>query len=100
MGGCLPMLLQMPIFLALWSMLNAVFELRHAPFFGWIVDLSARDPYFIFPVLMVSNLPANVMMRTFEPWMVFYVMTVGALMLVASHFVCNLALRWYRSASS
>ncbi len=52
MGGCLPMLLQMPIFLALWSMLNAVFELRHAPFFGWIVDLSARDPYFIYPVLM------------------------------------------------
>ena len=51
-GGCLPMLLQMPIFLALWSMLNAVFELRHAPFFGWIVDLSARDPYFIYPVLM------------------------------------------------
>ena len=37
MGGCLPMLLQMPIFLALWSMLNNVFELRHAPFFGWIV---------------------------------------------------------------
>lgn len=52
MGGCLPMLLQMPIFLALWSMLNAVFELRHAPFFGWITDLSAKDPYAIFPVLM------------------------------------------------
>ncbi|MBK7294735.1 MAG: membrane protein insertase YidC [Holophagaceae bacterium] len=42
MGGCLPMLLQMPIFLALWSMLNAVFELRHAPFFGWITDLSRQ----------------------------------------------------------
>jgi YidC/Oxa1 family membrane protein insertase len=52
MGGCLPMLLQMPIFLALWSMLNNVFELRHAPFFGWIVDLSAKDPYAIYPVLM------------------------------------------------
>ena len=36
MGGCLPMLLQMPVFFALWSMLNAVFELRHAPFIGWI----------------------------------------------------------------
>jgi len=52
MGGCLPMLLQMPVFFALWSMLNAVFELRHAPFLGWLQDLSAQDPYFILPVLM------------------------------------------------
>ncbi|WP_243322348.1 YidC/Oxa1 family insertase periplasmic-domain containing protein [Geothrix sp. SG200] len=59
MGGCLPMLLQMPIFLALWSMLNAVFELRHAPFFGWIVDLSAKDPYFIYPVLMGASMFAQ-----------------------------------------
>ncbi|HEY3271300.1 MAG TPA: membrane protein insertase YidC [Geothrix sp.] len=59
MGGCLPMLLQMPIFLALWSMLNAVFELRHAPFFGWIVDLSAKDPYYIFPVLMGASMFAQ-----------------------------------------
>jgi len=59
MGGCLPMLLQMPIFLALWSMLNNVFELRHAPFFGWITDLSARDPYFIFPVLMGASMFAQ-----------------------------------------
>ena len=59
MGGCLPMLLQMPIFLALWSMLNAVFELRHAPFFGWITDLSAKDPYYIFPVLMGASMFAQ-----------------------------------------
>ncbi len=59
MGGCLPMLLQMPIFLALWSMLNNVFELRHAPFFGWITDLSARDPYFIYPVLMGASMFAQ-----------------------------------------
>jgi YidC/Oxa1 family membrane protein insertase len=52
MGGCLPMLLQMPIMIALWSMLSAVFELRHAPFFGWITDLSLKDPYYIYPVLM------------------------------------------------
>jgi YidC/Oxa1 family membrane protein insertase len=59
MGGCLPMLLQMPIFLALWSMLNNVFELRHAPFFGWITDLSAKDPYYIFPVLMGASMFAQ-----------------------------------------
>ncbi len=59
MGGCLPMLLQMPIFLALWSMLNNVFELRHAPFFGWITDLSAPDKFFIFPVLMGASMFAQ-----------------------------------------
>ena len=56
MGGCLPMLVQMPIFLALWSMLNNVYELRHAPFIGWITDLSAKDPYYIFPVLMGASM--------------------------------------------
>ena len=56
MGGCLPMVLQMPVFFALWSMLNAVFELRHAPFLGWLVDLSAQDPYFILPVLMGGSM--------------------------------------------
>jgi len=51
MGGCLPMLLQMPIFLALWSMLNAVFELRHAPFVFWIKDLSQAEVLFRLPGL-------------------------------------------------
>ena len=52
LGGCLPILLQMPIFIALyWTFMEAV-ELRHAPFFGWIQDLSAQDPYYIFPILM------------------------------------------------
>ena len=59
MGGCLPMLLQMPIFLALWSMLNAVFELRQAPFFGWITDLSGKDPFYIYPVLMGASMFAQ-----------------------------------------
>jgi len=51
-GGCLPLLIQMPIFLALyWVFLESV-ELRHAPFIFWIQDLSAMDPYFVLPVLM------------------------------------------------
>jgi len=51
-GGCLPLILQMPIFLALyWVFLESV-ELRHAPFVFWIQDLSAMDPYFVLPVLM------------------------------------------------
>jgi YidC/Oxa1 family membrane protein insertase len=52
MGGCLPMLLQMPIWIALYQMLNAAIELRHAPWIWWIKDLSAKDPYYILPVLM------------------------------------------------
>ena len=50
-GGCLPILLQMPIFFALyWVLLESV-ELRHAPWILWIQDLTARDPYFILPVI-------------------------------------------------
>ena len=52
MGGCLPMLIQMPVFIALyWVLLESV-ELRHAPFILWINDLSAMDPYFVLPLLM------------------------------------------------
>lgn len=52
LGGCFPILLQMPIFIALyWALMESV-ELRHAPFFAWIHDLSAQDPYYILPILM------------------------------------------------
>jgi len=51
MGGCLPILVTMPIFLALYWVLNESVELRQAPWFLWIQDLTARDPYFILPAL-------------------------------------------------
>lgn len=51
MGGCLPMLIQMPIFLALYWVFVESVELRHAPFMLWINDLSAQDPYYVLPVL-------------------------------------------------
>ncbi len=55
LGGCLPMLLPMPIFLALyWVLLESV-ELRHTPFILWIEDLSAMDPYFVLPLLMGAS---------------------------------------------
>ena len=55
-GGCLPLLFQMPIFLALyWVFLESV-ELRHAPFIFWIQDLSAMDPYYVLPVLMGASM--------------------------------------------
>lgn len=51
-GGCLPMLPQLPIWWALWRVLNGAIELRHAPFMFWIHDLSAKDSYYILPVAM------------------------------------------------
>jgi YidC/Oxa1 family membrane protein insertase len=55
-SGCLPMLVQMPVFIALyWVLLESV-ELRHAPFFLWIDDLAAQDPYFILPLIMGASM--------------------------------------------
>ena len=51
-AGCLPILVQIPVFLAFyWVLLESV-EMRQAPFFGWIQDLSSKDPFFILPILM------------------------------------------------
>ena len=51
MGGCLPMLIQMPVFIALYWVLNESVELRHTPFIFWLTDLSQKDPYYVLPVL-------------------------------------------------
>ncbi|MFZ3065754.1 MAG: membrane protein insertase YidC [Nitrospirota bacterium] len=51
-SGCLPMVIQIPVFIALYNVLSYAIELRHAPFFWWIQDLAAMDPYYILPVVM------------------------------------------------
>ena len=51
-SGCVPMLLTMPFIFAFYALLSTAIELRGAPFFGWIHDLSAHDPYFVTPILM------------------------------------------------
>jgi YidC/Oxa1 family membrane protein insertase len=56
MGSCIPMLLQMPIWWALWRVLNGAIELRHAPWLFWIHDLSAKDPYYILPIAMAITM--------------------------------------------
>lgn len=55
-GGCLPMLLQIPVFIALYHALFFSIELRGAPFIGWITDLSVADPYYVYPVLMGATM--------------------------------------------
>jgi len=54
-GGCLPILVQMPFFIALYWVLLSSVEMRNAPWIGWITDLSAKDPFFILPLLMTAT---------------------------------------------
>jgi YidC/Oxa1 family membrane protein insertase len=56
LGSCWPTLIQMPIWFGLYRMLANMIELRHTPWFGWIHDLSARDPYFILPAMMAVSM--------------------------------------------
>jgi len=79
MGGCLPMLLQMPIYIALYKVLYNATDLFHAPFFGFYNDLSAPDPFYILPILLGISMvfqqrlspsggdPAQAKMMTFMP---------------------------------
>lgn len=55
-SGCLPMLIQLPVFFALYKVLLVAIELRGAPFVFWITDLSAKDPYYILPVVMGATM--------------------------------------------
>ncbi|QYK01424.1 membrane protein insertase YidC [Shewanella psychrotolerans] len=69
MGGCLPILLQMPIFIALYWVLLESYELRHAPFMLWITDLSVQDPYYVMPILMGISMFLMQKMQPMAPTM-------------------------------
>ncbi len=56
LGGCLPILVQVPVFIALYYVLLESVELRHAPFFLWITDLSSKDPYYLLPLFMGASM--------------------------------------------
>lgn len=56
LGGCLPMIVQVPVFIALYWAILASVELRYAPFFGWIADLSVPDPYYVLPLIMGATM--------------------------------------------
>ena len=56
MGGCLPLLLQIPFFAAIWTALSISIELRQAPWMLWIRDLSQQDPYYVLPILMAVSM--------------------------------------------
>jgi len=56
LGGCLPMLVQIPVFISLYNILYTTIELRQAPFFLWVQDLSTKDPYYVLPIIMGATM--------------------------------------------
>ncbi|HUO44152.1 MAG TPA: membrane protein insertase YidC [Burkholderiales bacterium] len=67
LGGCLPVLVQIPVFISLYWVLLASVELRHAPFILWIKDLSAPDPYYLLPALMAATMIAQTALNPKPP---------------------------------
>jgi YidC/Oxa1 family membrane protein insertase len=67
LGGCLPILVQIPVFIALYWVLFESVELRHAPFYLWIKDLSAPDPWYVLPSLMMASMIIQTKMNPTPP---------------------------------
>jgi YidC/Oxa1 family membrane protein insertase len=67
LGGCFPIVVQIPVFIALYWVLLAAIELRHAPFMLWIKDLSALDPYYVLPILMTVTMILQTRMNPVPP---------------------------------
>jgi YidC/Oxa1 family membrane protein insertase len=110
LGGCLPVLIQIPVFIALyWAILSSV-ELRHAPFFGWIHDLSATDPYYVLPLIMgismliqskLNPLPPDPMQAKLMQIMpiifsvVFFFFPAGLVLYSVVNNILSIAQQWY-----
>jgi len=67
LGGCLPIVVQIPVFISLYWVLLASVELRHAPFYLWIHDLSAQDPYYVLPLLMMGSMVIQTKLNPVPP---------------------------------
>jgi YidC/Oxa1 family membrane protein insertase len=67
LGGCFPILVQIPVFISLYWVLLAAIELRHAPFMLWIQDLSVQDPYYVLPILMTVSMVLQTKMNPVPP---------------------------------
>ncbi|MEO0091476.1 MAG: membrane protein insertase YidC [candidate division WOR-3 bacterium] len=94
-SGCLPLIVQLPIFWALYSVLQKTIELRHAQFVFWIKDLSVKDPYYILPILMgVSFLIQNFLTSTDKKNMVLLIFMPIFLTVIFLNFPSGLQLYW------
>ncbi len=96
-GGCLPMLLQMPVFVALFNILYMTIDLRQAPFVLWITDLSVQDPYYVLPVIMGVSMVVQqkIMPTTMDPTQAKIMLLMPAfLTLLFLTFPAGLVLYW------
>jgi len=109
-GGCLPMLIQIPVFIALYWAILASVELRYAPFFGWISDLSAADPYYVLPLIMGASMviqgklnptppdPLQAKLMQIMPIVfsiVFFFFPAGLVLYSIVNNVLSIAQQWY-----
>jgi YidC/Oxa1 family membrane protein insertase len=96
-GGCLPMFLQMPVFIALFNILYMTIDLRQAPFMLWISDLSIQDPFYVLPVLMGASMfvQQKIMPTTADPNMakMMLILPIGLTFLFVT-FPAGLVLYW------
>ncbi|MCL4160736.1 UNVERIFIED_CONTAM: hypothetical protein GTU68_050934 [Idotea baltica] len=97
LAGCLPILVQIPVFFALYKVLFVTIEMRHAPFFGWIQDLSAPDPTTLFNLIMGITMFIQMKMNPAPPdptqQMIFTWMPVVFTFMLAS-FPAGLVIYW------
>lgn len=95
-GGCLPVLLQMPVFVSFFNILSSTIELRQAPFTWWITDLSAKDPYYVLPIIMgLTMLLQQRMQPTADPKQAQMMMFMPAIFTVMFlKFPSGLVLYW------
>ncbi len=96
-GGCLPMLLQMPVFIALFNILYQSIDLRQAPFMLWIQDLSTQDPYYILPIIMGFSMfvMQKIQPTTMDPTQAKIMLMLPALMtFLFINFPAGLVLYW------
>ncbi len=110
LGGCLPVIIQIPVFIALyWSILASV-EMRNAPFVGWITDLSAADPYYILPLIMGASMiiqmrlnpkppdPMQAKLMQIMPIMfsvMFFFFPAGLVLYSIVNNILSIAQQWY-----
>jgi YidC/Oxa1 family membrane protein insertase len=116
MGSCLPMLFQMPVWFALYEMLEVAIELRHAPWIFWVHDLSAHDPYYILPIGMIvagyvmqkmtpitSPDPNQQKMMNFMPvifGLLFMRLSSGLILYIFTSYVIGIGQQWYLNKTS
>jgi YidC/Oxa1 family membrane protein insertase len=96
-GGCLPMVLQMPVFVALFNILYMTIDLRQAPFMGWITDLSVQDPYYVLPIFMGATmiLQQKITPTTMDPTQAKIMLILPAFMtFLFINFPAGLVLYW------